>query len=216
MSDITSNLIEIKLRNIKHIKKISGKQLAKKSGLSATLVSALLRGDYPNSLKKPIIIKLAFGLGVGLTDLTSVKSDLVIKKINHLLKINDKNVRDLAEYLHCSPSTIYRWNHGTRAIPISTLVKVAKCLGVPVNYVLGRSLSYNRKNIEHPIISKKVTSIDIGVAYRDGCKVNYNGKPFGPDEFKKFLRFNKKVGEDSPGFNQGRNRPITLRSSDNY
>ena len=42
-----------------------------------------------------------------------------------------------AELIRCSPVTISRWETGLRAMKISDLIKIAECLNVSADYLLG-------------------------------------------------------------------------------
>ena len=42
-----------------------------------------------------------------------------------------------AELIKCSPVTVCRWETGQRAMKISELIKIAECLNVSADYLLG-------------------------------------------------------------------------------
>ena len=155
MKSVISNIIGKKIRKIRINKKISVKKLAKKSRLSTSLIHTLERGDYPNSLTSKTINSLAKGLGVGSRKLTSVINMQIGKKIEYLIGSKGENVKDLANYLGCDPSTIYRWEHGTETITTNNLEKLSEYFNIPVNYILRKNID-DETRIKNPIISEKL------------------------------------------------------------
>ena len=66
---------------------------------------------------------------------------MVIEKIQNLLKEQNKEQKDLCEYLNLSKSTFSSWKSGVTNSYLKHLPKIAEFLGVSVDFLLGNEKS---------------------------------------------------------------------------
>ena len=59
------------------------------------------------------------------------------KRIAEIRKAKGYKQEVFAELLQCSPVTVSRWETGLRDIRISDLIKIAECLNISADYLLG-------------------------------------------------------------------------------
>lgn len=65
--------------------------------------------------------------------------DNMYKRIKDLREDKDLKQKYLAKYLNCSQVCYSRYELGTREIPISILIKLAKFYNVSIDYLVGLS-----------------------------------------------------------------------------
>ncbi|MCI9144896.1 MAG: helix-turn-helix transcriptional regulator [Eubacterium sp.] len=61
------------------------------------------------------------------------------KRIRDLREDNDKTQQEIANYLGMKQPQYYRYETGSRDIPLDILIKLADFYGVSVDYILGRT-----------------------------------------------------------------------------
>ena len=61
------------------------------------------------------------------------------KRIRYLREDNDKTQQEIANYLGMKQPQYYRYETGSRDIPLDILIKLADFYGVSVDYILGRT-----------------------------------------------------------------------------
>ena len=66
---------------------------------------------------------------------------MIIEKIQNLLKEQNKEQKDLCEYLNLSKSTFSSWKSGVTNSYLKHLPKIAEFLGVSVDFLLGNEKS---------------------------------------------------------------------------
>lgn len=64
---------------------------------------------------------------------------MFFKRIGDLRQDNDMTQKDVAELLHCQREVYRRYEKGTREIPVSYAIILAKHYNVTVDYLLGVS-----------------------------------------------------------------------------
>ena len=61
------------------------------------------------------------------------------KRIRDLREDNDKTQQEIENYLGMKQPQYYRYETGSRDIPLDILIKLADFYGVSVDYILGRT-----------------------------------------------------------------------------
>lgn len=80
------------------------------------------------------------------------------ERLNSLIKFNSLTLDTISMETGISKSSISRYMDGTRNVSIEFLIKIADCLGVSVDYLLGRTqarkMNITKDELDNIIISK--------------------------------------------------------------
>lgn len=70
---------------------------------------------------------------------------MYFKRIGDLRQDHDMTQKEVAELLHCQREVYRRYEKGTREIPVSYAIILARHYGVSLDYLLGESDNKKRK-----------------------------------------------------------------------
>ena len=71
-----------------------------------------------------------------MSDIIAVGDFMIFKRVKHLRQDNDFTQQHVANLLHISRSTYSAYENGANALPITTLINIAKIYNTSTDYIL--------------------------------------------------------------------------------